>query len=129
MIEPIKWKDNKIVFIDQTELPARLKYVKCADIDALCEAIKKLKIRGAPLIGVAVGLGYALAGINSKEKTFAGLKKDLDDLNGRMGALAKENTDLKSQIEYFSIPENLEKELKSRFNYKEAGEKMMIVVP
>jgi len=78
MIEPIKWKDNKIVFIDQTELPARLRYVKCGDIDALCEAIKKLKIRGAPLIGVAVGLGYALAGINSKEKTFAGLKKDLD---------------------------------------------------
>jgi methylthioribose-1-phosphate isomerase len=78
MIEPIKWEDNKIVFIDQTELPAELKYVKCRDIDALCEAIKKLKIRGAPLIGVAVGLGYALAGIDSKEKTFAGLKKDLD---------------------------------------------------
>ncbi|OGW71927.1 MAG: S-methyl-5-thioribose-1-phosphate isomerase [Omnitrophica bacterium GWA2_41_15] len=78
MIEPIKWKDNKIVFIDQTELPVKLKYVKCRDIDILCKAIKKLKIRGAPLIGVAVGLGYALAGINSKEKTFRGLKKDFD---------------------------------------------------
>lgn len=78
MIEPIKWKDNKIVFIDQTELPVKLKYVKCRDIDTLCGAIKKLKIRGAPLIGVAVGLGYALAGINSKEKTFRGFKKDLD---------------------------------------------------
>ncbi len=78
MIEPIKWKDNKIVFIDQTELPVKLKYVKCRDIDILCRAIKKLKIRGAPLIGVAVGLGYALAGINSKEKTFRGLKKDFD---------------------------------------------------
>lgn len=58
-----------------------------------------------------------------------GLKKDLDYLNGRMSALVKENSDLKSEIEYFSIPENLEKELKSRFNYKEVGEKMMIVVP
>ena len=58
-----------------------------------------------------------------------GLKKDLDDLNGRMEALVKENTNLKSNIEYFSYPENLEKELKSKFNYKEAGEKMMIVVP
>lgn len=56
-------------------------------------------------------------------------KKDLDYLNGRMEALAKENINLKSEIEYFSIPENLEKELKSRFNYKEAGEKMLIVVP
>ncbi len=77
MIEPIKWKNNKIVFIDQTELPVVLRYVKCGHVDALCEAIKKLKIRGAPLIGVAVGLGYALAGINSKEKALAGLKKDL----------------------------------------------------
>ncbi|NCN94986.1 hypothetical protein GW888_01510 [Candidatus Wolfebacteria bacterium] len=58
-----------------------------------------------------------------------GLKKDLDDLNGRMEALVKENTNLKSNIEYFSYPENLEKEFKSRFNYKEVGEKMMIVVP
>ena len=58
-----------------------------------------------------------------------GLKKDLDDLNGRMEALVKENTNLKSNIEYFSYPENLEKELKSKFNYKKAGEKMMIVVP
>ncbi|MFA5389349.1 MAG: S-methyl-5-thioribose-1-phosphate isomerase [Candidatus Omnitrophota bacterium] len=78
LLAPIKWIKNKIVFIDQTELPARLKYVKCGDINTLCEAIKKLKIRGAPLIGVAVALGYALAAVNSKEKTFAGLRKDLN---------------------------------------------------
>lgn len=86
MIEPIRWKNNKIVFIDQTELPARLRYVKCGDMDVLCEAIKKLRIRGAPLIGVAVALGYALAGINSKEKTLAGLKKDLSISSARLRA-------------------------------------------
>lgn len=78
MVEPIKWGKNRIVFIDQTELPVRLKYVSCNDVDILCEAIKKLRIRGAPLIGVSVALGYALAGINSKAKAYAGLKKDLD---------------------------------------------------
>ncbi|MDP8230666.1 MAG: S-methyl-5-thioribose-1-phosphate isomerase [Candidatus Gorgyraea atricola] len=77
LLEPIKWEKNKIVFIDQTELPARLKYVRCADVDTLCEAVKKLRVRGAPLIGVSVALGYALAAINSKAKTLAGLKKDL----------------------------------------------------
>ena len=86
MIEPIKWKDNKIVFIDQTELPIRLRYAECRDIDALCEAIKKLRIRGAPLIGVAVGLGYALAAFNSKEKTVAGLKKDLGRASKKLRA-------------------------------------------
>jgi len=86
MIEPIRWEKDKIVFIDQTELPARLKYIKCRDIDVLCEAIKKLRIRGAPLIGVAVGLGYALAGINSKERTLAGFRKDLAMASAKLRA-------------------------------------------
>jgi len=77
MIEPVKWKGGRIIFIDQTELPARLKYEACGDIDMLCEAIKKLRIRGAPLIGVAVALGYALACVTSKAKTIDGLRKDL----------------------------------------------------
>ena len=86
MIEPIKWKDNKIVFIDQTELPARIRYVRCGDIDTLCEAIKKLRVRGAPLIGVAAALGYGLAAVNSKEKTFAGLRKDLNRASEKLRA-------------------------------------------
>jgi len=86
MIEPIRWENNKIVFIDQTELPARLKYARCRDIDRLCKAIKKLEIRGAPLIGVAVALGYALAAVNSKAKTTIGLKKDLAAASGKLRA-------------------------------------------
>jgi methylthioribose-1-phosphate isomerase len=86
MIEPIKWKGNKIVFIDQTKLPARLRYAVCGDIDMLCEAIKKLSIRGAPLIGVAVGLGYALSAVNSKAKTYKELKKDLEAASKKLRA-------------------------------------------
>ena len=78
LLEPIRWEKNRIVFIDQTELPERLKYIRCKDINTLCEAIKKLRIRGAPLIGVAVSLGFALSLINSKAKTLSGLKKDLN---------------------------------------------------
>jgi methylthioribose-1-phosphate isomerase len=84
MIQPIKWKDNKIVFIDQTELPARLKYVTCGDVDTLCGAIKKLRVRGAPLIGVAVALGYALAVINSKAETVVRLKKDMEEASVKL---------------------------------------------
>ena len=78
-------------------------------------------------------LSLVLIGVSAQVylilKESNGLKKDLDDLNGQIRTLVKENTNLKSDIEYFSIPENLEKELKSKFNYKEAGEKMIIVVP
>jgi len=57
------------------------------------------------------------------------LKTDISDLNKRLSALITENANLESDIEYFSYPENLEKELKARFNYKKPGEKMIIVVP
>jgi len=57
------------------------------------------------------------------------LKSDVSDLNKRLKALITENANLESDIEYFSHPENLEKELKARFNYKKPDEKMMIVVP
>ena len=77
LLEPIRWEKNSIVFIDQTELPAKFRYIRCREIDTLCSAIRKLKVRGAPLIGVAAALGYALAAINSKALTVAGLKKDL----------------------------------------------------
>lgn len=86
LLAPIKWQDDKIVFIDQTKLPSRLEYIKCGDISKLCEAIKKLKIRGAPLIGVSVALGYALAAINSRSGTLAGLKKDLTTASSRLKA-------------------------------------------
>ncbi|MBU0758824.1 MAG: S-methyl-5-thioribose-1-phosphate isomerase [Candidatus Omnitrophica bacterium] len=84
LLEPIKWKANKIIFIDQTELPSRLKYVRCGDIATLCEAIRKLRLRGAPLIGVSVALGYALAAI--KSRTRAGLREDLRKASGRLKA-------------------------------------------
>ncbi|MBU1853867.1 MAG: S-methyl-5-thioribose-1-phosphate isomerase [Candidatus Omnitrophica bacterium] len=84
LLEPIKWKNNRIVFIDQTELPSRLKYISCGDIGTLCEAIKKLRVRGAPLIGVSVALGYALSAINSKSKTRWGLKKDMEEASRKL---------------------------------------------
>lgn len=62
-------------------------------------------------------------------KNSGGLSADLKIMKEKAEALAKENEDLQAQIEYYSKPENLEKELKSKFNYKKSEEKMMIIVP
>lgn len=77
MLEPIRFIRKTIVFIDQTKLPVRLQYLRCRDINRLCAAIKRLEIRGAPLIGVAVALGYALVALHSKARTYKVLQKDL----------------------------------------------------
>lgn len=55
------------------------------------------------------------------------LKEKTAELNKKFDSLIKDNENLKSEIEYFSFPENLEKELRQRFNYKKIGEKMIII--
>ncbi|MEK7555296.1 MAG: septum formation initiator family protein [Patescibacteria group bacterium] len=57
------------------------------------------------------------------------MKENLSNLNAQIKTLVGENDELKSEIEYFSHPENLEKELKTKFNYRKPDEKMMIIVP
>ncbi len=57
------------------------------------------------------------------------LSAELSELKKKTDFFIKENSDLDSQINFLSRWENLEKELKSKFNYRKAGEKMMIIVP
>jgi methylthioribose-1-phosphate isomerase len=47
--------------LDQTHLPGRLAWVSCTDVDAVVEAIKSLRVRGAPAIGIAGGYGLVVA--------------------------------------------------------------------
>jgi methylthioribose-1-phosphate isomerase len=60
VLPTIKWDENKVVMIDQRELPAEEVYVECYDADQVAEAIEKMIIRGAPAIGVAAAFGVAL---------------------------------------------------------------------
>ncbi|MHC1636473.1 MAG: S-methyl-5-thioribose-1-phosphate isomerase [Candidatus Methanospirareceae archaeon] len=65
----IEWDDDKGVvrLIDQSVLPKEYKIVECRSVEELIEAIKQLKIRGAPVLGVAGAFGVVLA-MNAKSK-------------------------------------------------------------
>jgi methylthioribose-1-phosphate isomerase len=52
--------------IDQTLLPGELTYLETSDIEVVWEAIRMLRVRGAPAIGVAAAMGVAAA-IQDKE--------------------------------------------------------------
>ncbi|MFQ5680820.1 MAG: S-methyl-5-thioribose-1-phosphate isomerase [Candidatus Omnitrophota bacterium] len=76
-IETIKWYKGGVRLIDQTKLPLRLEYLHCRNIRSLWLAIKRLKVRGAPALGIAAGLGVVLGLQRSKAKTFSRLERDL----------------------------------------------------
>ena len=60
-METIYWEGNVPVILDQTLLPAREVYLRLETVEAMAEAIKRLRVRGAPLIGVAAAYGLALS--------------------------------------------------------------------
>lgn len=57
----IEWRNGAVRLIDQRALPETLEYIEASTVDDLCEAIGDLAIRGAPALGVAGGMGVALA--------------------------------------------------------------------
>jgi methylthioribose-1-phosphate isomerase len=65
MIDKLEYTNkHELIFLDQTLLPLKEKYVKTRDYKDVVDAIVKLKIRGAPLIGIAAAYGVVL-GINN----------------------------------------------------------------
>jgi len=60
--KPLEYRlaENSIVILDQTQLPEKETYEHLRTVDDVYEAIKKLKLRGAPLIGVAAAYGVVL---------------------------------------------------------------------
>ena len=60
-IEPIAWRDGALRFLDQTLLPGEERFVETRDYALVAAAIRRLAVRGAPLIGIAAAYGLALA--------------------------------------------------------------------
>lgn len=71
-IKPVFFKDEKLYILDQSKLPFEEVYLEIDSLETAIEAIAKLKVRGAPAIGIAaayafvIGLKNALL-MNSKE--------------------------------------------------------------
>lgn len=72
------YTNNTIIMIDQTLLPRENRVIECRTIDSLCEAIKSLRVRGAPALGAAGGFGVALAAQISTAATLAGITHDIE---------------------------------------------------
>ena len=59
---PIDWTaDGGVRILDQTMLPGEERYLDLDTVDAVAEAIRTLRVRGAPLIGIAAAMGVTLA--------------------------------------------------------------------
>ncbi|HDN62991.1 MAG TPA: S-methyl-5-thioribose-1-phosphate isomerase, partial [Candidatus Bathyarchaeota archaeon] len=77
-LRTIEWRDGVVVTIDQTKLPTQEVYVELKTCEDIAYAIKEMKVRGAPLIGVAAAMGLALTAFRSKARSRQDLMKELE---------------------------------------------------
>jgi methylthioribose-1-phosphate isomerase len=75
----IEWQDGTVITIDQTRLPHETVTLKIKTIDEMAEAIKNLRVRGAPLLGAAAAFGLALSAYHSKANCISELLAELED--------------------------------------------------
>lgn len=63
----VRLEDGCVVVLDQRRLPEEVVELRCPDSGAVAEAIRTLAVRGAPAIGVAAAMGYALAAARGED--------------------------------------------------------------
>ncbi|MBT0159972.1 S-methyl-5-thioribose-1-phosphate isomerase [Candidatus Bathyarchaeota archaeon A05DMB-2] len=75
----IEWRNGTVITIDQTKLPLETVTLKITTVDQMAEAIKNLRVRGAPLLGAAAAFGLALVAYHSKADCTSELLAELED--------------------------------------------------
>ena len=61
LYQSIQWKDDQLTIIDQTKLPGNEEYIGLDTVEEVWKAIRALKVRGAPAIGITGAYGLYLA--------------------------------------------------------------------
>jgi len=80
LMKTIEWLDNRLKIIDQTKLPGSTEFIEITDYRDVVKAIKELKVRGAPAIGVAAGYGIALGAQEIEADSSSAFRKNLDEI-------------------------------------------------
>src|SRR5436305_2187823 len=76
-IRAVDWGGGRLAVLDQTLLPAQEHWIELTGVADTVEALQRLAVRGAPLIGIVAGYGLALearrdpAGLDAAATTLA----------------------------------------------------------
>ena len=70
--------------LDQTLLPARVKYLRIRELSVVIDAIRRLAVRGAPAIGVAAAYGVVLGLRDAAPTSAAGARRSFARVKKRL---------------------------------------------
>ncbi|MCD6453374.1 MAG: S-methyl-5-thioribose-1-phosphate isomerase [Dehalococcoidales bacterium] len=120
-MQPIEWLGNRVKLLDQTRLPQEEVYLELSDYQAVASAIRELKIRGAPAIGVAAAYGIALGALEIRTSDREAFRRRLNEIIRTIAATRPTARNLFMAIEQMeqaaSLDENTE-QLKGALIYQ-----------
>ena len=85
-IEWVGGIQGHVRLLDQTLLPTKVKYRSCARLEQVWEAIRALRVRGAPAIGIAAAMGLVLGVRRSRAHSFEAFRGELAQAAERLAA-------------------------------------------
>jgi methylthioribose-1-phosphate isomerase len=69
-LQSVSYEDGVLKILDQTKIPNVTEFLEITKIEDAWDAIKQLKVRGAPAIGIAAAYGLLLGIKDAPENTF-----------------------------------------------------------
>ena len=78
-ILPIQWKDDCLILLDQTLLPGEVQFEEFRTAEGVWAAIRTMKVRGAPAIGIAAAYGLYLGIMDAPEDSFDSFYKEIQE--------------------------------------------------
>ena len=82
---PVRFSAGALELLDQTLLPQHEKWISCASVEGVADAIRRLAVRGAPAIGIAAAYGLVVALLDAEDpepdaaRRFANAQRILGD--------------------------------------------------
>jgi len=73
MLKAVQWVDASLRILDQSALPRQVVYCDCHSHHDVAEAIRSMRVRGAPAIGVAAAYGMVLGALNYPDAVSGGI--------------------------------------------------------
>ena len=69
---PVRFAAGALELLDQTLLPQHEKWISCASVEGVADAIRRLAVRGAPAIGIAAAYGLVVALLDAEDPRLGG---------------------------------------------------------
>ena len=74
----MEWRDGVLIILDQTRLPLEEVWLELTEPGQVAEAIKNMRVRGAPLLGAVAAFGLSLAAVRSRARDPQELLSELE---------------------------------------------------